>query len=893
MARHVSIVPHTHWDREWYSPFQTFRMRLVTVVDELLDRMERDPSYTRFLLDGQMAVVDDYLEVRPEAEARIRRLATAGRLSVGPWYILMDEFLVSGETIVRDLQMGLERAGAFGGAMPVGYLPDMFGHIAQMPQILRLAGFEHAVVWRGVPSQVDRTGFWWRAPDGSTVRAEYLVSGYGVGGSIPEDAKALVRRVAEYERELEGFLVDGLLYMNGNDHEAPQPWLGRVVAEANDLQDDYELRVSSLPEYLAEAPTEGLPTWSGELRSGARANLLMGVGSNRVDVKQAAAAAERAVERMAEPLAALYVPAEQWPARLLELAWRELVRNAAHDSICACSVDEVCNAVVHRFAEARQIGDGLAKASLSVLATSLTEAGPFVANPSSFTRSGLVEVDLPGSGEIEGAQLLRQRGEVLGDLRLRAAELDPLMNHLRSQQIDASTFINAVDVTEDEYGLQIELKAGPRLLAGLVMEEIKTDLRRRIEGRPDLSVRVLVTQQPTRRVLMRAEEVPGYGWKTLDADGGPLRVSPVRSDGPAVLDNGLVRVMVDDTDGTFSINGVAGFDRLVDGGDHGDTYNYSPPEHDAVVDRPQSVTIELLEDGPLRGRLLVTRRFVWPERIDDSTGSRVGEQAVEVRTGVEVRAGDPLVRVHTTLDNRCRDHRLRAHFPLPVPAEASHAECAFAVVERPLVAEGGPTERALATYPSRRFVHAGGLTVFHDGLLEYELLAPDGAEATDGPAGMLALTLLRVTAMLSRVEMAYRPLGAGPPIRTEGSQMQGRVEARYALLVEPQETSDWGRLYRMVDDALLPLAAANAPGGGSRPRSGAELSVAGAVVSSLRRADGTLELRVFNPSADPATVAVEGRSGWTVDLRGRPLQPFDGSVELRGWEIATLRLTEN
>ncbi|MGA2521624.1 MAG: hypothetical protein ABSG81_12510, partial [Acidimicrobiales bacterium] len=133
----VAIVPHTHWDREWYEPFQTFRLKLVKMLDGLLSLLESDPSYARVLLDGQMAVVDDYLAIRPENEGRIRALAAAGRLSMGPWYILMDEFLVSGETIVRDLQMGMLRGSAFGTTMEVGYLPDMFGHVTQMPQILR------------------------------------------------------------------------------------------------------------------------------------------------------------------------------------------------------------------------------------------------------------------------------------------------------------------------------------------------------------------------------------------------------------------------------------------------------------------------------------------------------------------------------------------------------------------------------------------------------------------------------------------------------------------------------------------------------------------------------------------------------------------------------------
>src|SRR5215211_4726236 len=166
-VRPVAVVPHTHWDREWYAPFPTFRQQLVELLDGLLPALESDPPCGHFLLDGQLALVDDYLAVRPEAVEVVRRLNAAGRISLGPWYVLMDEFLVSGETIVRNLQLGLERAAALGGAMEVGYLPDMFGHVAQMPQLLRRAGIGHAVVWRGVPAAVERTSFTWTAPDGS------------------------------------------------------------------------------------------------------------------------------------------------------------------------------------------------------------------------------------------------------------------------------------------------------------------------------------------------------------------------------------------------------------------------------------------------------------------------------------------------------------------------------------------------------------------------------------------------------------------------------------------------------------------------------------------------------------------------------------------------------
>src|SRR5207247_2119185 len=174
----VFLVPHTHWDREWYRPFQSFRISLVDVVDEVLARLEADEGL-RFTLDGQLATVDDYLEIRPEAEERIRALVRAGRLAIGPWQTLMDEFLVDGETTLRNLEAGLARAAHFGSAMRVGYLPDMFGHVAQMPQILRLAGIETAVVWRGVPAAIDFHRFVWERPDGSAVVAEYLHAGYG------------------------------------------------------------------------------------------------------------------------------------------------------------------------------------------------------------------------------------------------------------------------------------------------------------------------------------------------------------------------------------------------------------------------------------------------------------------------------------------------------------------------------------------------------------------------------------------------------------------------------------------------------------------------------------------------------------------------------------------
>ncbi len=873
--RPVAIVPHTHWDREWYAPFQTFRLRLVELLDELLPRLEADESFAHFLLDGQLAVVDDYLEVRPRAEALLARLATGGRLSVGPWYTLPDEFLVSGETLVRNLQLGLERAADFGGAMEVGYLPDTFGHIAQMPQLLQQFGFGHAVVWRGVPAAVNRTAFWWTAPDGSTVRAEYLPAGYSNGASIPDDADALVRRIAAHEGELGELLAGPLLFMNGSDHHVPQPWLGRVVAEANEAQDDYDIAVSSLADYLAAAPTEGLAAWTGELRSGARANLLAGVASNRVDIKQAAARAERALEQVAEPLCALFLPASRWPRAELALAWREVLRNAAHDSVCACSADAVVAAVLHRYAEATQVADGLAARALMSLGASLAQPGLAVVNPSHRRRGGVVELVVAGDHPPAGAQVLESRpGGPEGVRWTRAADVAALVGQIRGSRLDDTTFVRSIDVEEDGEGLQVVLRTMASVPEGSGLEEARRRLYAVLGEKRQAWYRLRVERIPVQRVLARVEDVAGYGWTTWSA--APLAVPPVTVEG-MTLANGRATVEVDPATGTFSLDGLAGFDRLVDQGDQGDTYTYCAPPLDHLVDEPTEVDVDVLEAGPVRAALAVRRSYDWPEGVDDATGARVGRRRTTVTTRLEVCAGERFVRVTTSFENRSRDHRLRAWFPLPTTATTSRAECAFAVVERGLEAEGGPSEPALPTFPSRRFVSAGGLTVAHEGLLEYEVV--DGGRA-------LALTLLRATGVISRGPMPARPEPAGPPLPVAGAQMLGPVVVRYAVQVGD------GDPYALVDDAFLPLTAVTAPGGGRLPPSGSALVVDGAEVSAVTRGRGGLELRVFNPTPTPTAVRLEGRSGWLVDLRGRPVAPFSDAFELGPWRIASARLAE-
>src|SRR3989442_3361634 len=143
------LIPHTHWDREWYLPRAAFQARLVPALDDLLERLQADPGYRSFLLDGQTVLVADYLSARPEREAELKTLVKTGRLQLGPWYVLTDELIPSGEALVRNLQLGAADAQRFGGRLDVLYSPDAIGHPAVAPTLAREFGIRAGVVWRG------------------------------------------------------------------------------------------------------------------------------------------------------------------------------------------------------------------------------------------------------------------------------------------------------------------------------------------------------------------------------------------------------------------------------------------------------------------------------------------------------------------------------------------------------------------------------------------------------------------------------------------------------------------------------------------------------------------------------------------------------------------------
>jgi hypothetical protein len=562
--------------------------------------------------------------------------------------------------------------------------------------------------------------------------------------------------------------------------------------------------------------------------------------------------------------------------------------------------------VVVRYAEARQIGDGLVADAVHELAATVdAPAGAtLVVNPTARARTGLVDVRIPGSGP---CHLVAPDGTPRPTQLVADARAEGFQTMVADQKVRwvldvmrgtefAGRQITRYEVNHDGTLYEVVLHEARGGEEHVDLTELKAEML--ALGEAGNTIRVFLSGAPVRHVVFDPGPVDGFGWACFTAAEGPTPPTAVRADG-VVLANEHLTVTVDDTDGTYTIEtadgiAISGLGRLVDGGDGGDTYNYSPPDDDIVIDRPVAVRVQAVEPGPVRAKLRIDAEYMWPRAAegDERACTRRTEETVQctVATTLELRTGEPFLRVRHDIDNQARDHRLRAEFPLPAAVAGSDAECAFTVVHRGLTAEGGLHEYPLPTFPSRRFVDASdgnaGLALVHDGLLEYEVV--DNGRR-------LALTLLRSVGYLSRTEPQLRPNPAGPQLALDKTQLLGRQRAEYAVVVH---AGDWraADCYGLADAVLVPFERTRVSGRSTRmrPAHGAALHVHGAEVSAVTRVPGGLVVRVFRTAAEdgPVTVEHEGvpARGFVVDLQGAPLRAFEGEITMRPWEIATLQL---
>ena len=877
------IVPHTHWDREWYRPFEVFRARLVQCIDALLDILKRDPSFSTFMLDGQASVLEDYCELRPDRKRELAAHIQSGRIATGPWYTLPDEFLVSGEGLIRNLLLGRARAKEFGHCMNVGYVPDSFGHAAAMPAIFRGFGVQHAVTWRGFGGEEGQNiAEWiWRSPDGSNVTMHHLHrDGYSAAtfhGLTPRAALQRFRHLQK--RSDERATTRHRLLLSGGDHHFPDPELPSVIRSLR-TSTGADIRMSSLEKFFkgidAEHPL--LNVLHGELHYGYRNAFVVssGVYSSRVILKQENRRIQRLYERYVEPLLALGmiqgVPVDR---ALLQRGWRELLRNHAHDSICGCSIDAVHDEMRTRFAKAEQIGNELIRSVMDKLAPGTTGArrddkSIMVFNPSASIRSGCATC---------------------------AVEL-----YLQDVVVGLNPDVEIAAMRAPAKGLRITDAQGKRVRFQITN---RAEAFGFAESRYDYPAQSRVDRIG---LLVETRTLPSLAWSSFSVASsarGAASSSRLRVRG-RTMENDSVRITVR-RDGTLDIvdkkSGqlFPGVHRFEDGGDVGDEYSYSPPQRDrAVTSGTGAARVKVLERGPLRATLEVRCALRIPVSAATNRQSRSRSTSLtEIVTRVSLYERSPIVHFETRLTNVSRDHRLRVVFPAPITSRNSYADQHFGVVRR-AHEEFNPVDFSIEhpspVHPMHRFVTVQdahlGVTLYSDGQPEYEW-HPRGK--------FLALTLLRCVGQLSGSDLITRPGGdAGWKNATPGAQCIGEQTFRYAMFAHAPD--DWESVQRPAEEYHTPFLtitrthrAKNIPGlfGIDHPA---------IVLSSVKPSErgGALIVRFYN-SAD-TTISCRLRFNRKVrkvsrtrldETANRPCPLVHSATELRlaAGEIVTLRLS--
>jgi mannosylglycerate hydrolase len=732
----LTLVSHTHWDREWYRTFQGFRARLVDTVDRILELVAEDPDF-RFLLDGQTIVLEDYLEVRPERRGDLAEACRSGKISIGPWYVQPDSLLPHGETHIRNLLEGRRVGEEFGGVSGVAYTPDSFGHPAQFPQIFAGFGLGPFVYWRGNGNEIDAlpAEYRWVAPDGTSVLAHHLAEGYFGACGLPEDtlsAAAFLQDLAlRLARRSSG---NHVLLMNGLDHAAPDAFVGRKL-EALRRATGWQVRRGLLEDFAADLSPEA-PSFTGELVGGRLANLLPGVWSSRMPIKYRNREVESALLDWAEPFTVLgevFAGLDEKPS--LRASWRSLLPNQAHDTLGGCSRDQVHRQSVARYDEAEELAHETTDRLLQRLAGApLVRRTPWsdslevaVFNPSPFWRSDSARISL------DAEPWLEFRGEYE-----RAVQVHPFLG-----------------ASENAAGF---------LADGAPTTLFECPDREGIRMAPEL---------PPREVEFLVRDVPPFGWRKISLSPAPAQ--PDQIDAERRISQDGLSLEVED-DGTFHLGtpdgSYPGLLAIEDAGDRGDTYDFDPVGGGILV--PDTVVVERRRHANGIWSLRCKRGFRIPAALRQDRAARASETVLlEIDCLARLVPGTGRVDVEMHVDDPGRDHRLRLLLPTGKPAASFMAATTFAMAVR---------DSTVA--PDDDWVHPAPRTFCHQGALAAGGLwvgAPGLPEAEVSPRGVMALTLQRSVEWLARTDLATRPEPAGPMIRTPEAQCLEPFSARLHL----------------------------------------------------------------------------------------------------------------
>jgi alpha-mannosidase len=823
------LIPHTHWDREWYLPQSIFLARLVPALDDLLVRLSSESGST-FLLDGQTVLLEDYLGVRPDREAAVVELVRSGRLQIGPWYVLADEFIPSAESLIRNLLTGQADAARFGGRSDVLYSPDAFGHPAIWPQLAGEFGIRFGVLWRGLggePGQ-ERDLYRWRGPDGREVLLYHLPpDGYEIGAALPADAERLPRVWSRIRSTLvERAASHQVAIFVGADHHAAHPDILQLQRLLSELEPGSQFRVSRLHEFFLAAAAESAsaPVLAGELRwSYGYTWTLQGVHGTRAPLKRLHSMVELALSGNADPLAALAATYRNRDRRpLLNHAWRQLLQSEFHDSIGGCTSDQVARQVGLRLQDAGNLASEIARTSLNELVGNdpdrvrdhpeLAEPQLVLWNPVPRPRSGVVIADLtwferdvlvgpPGDN-------LPRTGPGARPFHLVAADAA-----LPVQWLGRKPGYERLDAAR-HYPDQDEVDCTRVAFQPQVVKGMGFDVYRLGPG---------------------SKSVEGGAWLRGRSMGNELLEIRVGSGGAITLVDRRTRQLYRDV---LS---------LESSGDVGDTYTYAPPRPDRTDRARGNVAVRPLAHGPL----VTAMELRWALSRGPARGKT--REGVEARVALSLHAGSPLLRCTLELHNQARDHRLRARVRSGLPGVSATAGAQFGSVARPSVSHRASRyqrETPVATAPAHRFVACSsrnrGLALLTPGFFEYELQEN----------GDLLMTLLRSVGQLSRGDLPTRPGHAGWPTPTPEAQCVGQDRVQLALAPVTQAEVEQGTgLPQLWEDAFLPIRAQWLRQASPLSPAPVEIQLEGEglIFSSIKPAEQAsgLVLRCFNARPQP------------------------------------------
>lgn len=879
----VHIISHSHLDREWYLPYEQHHMRLIELFDDLFELFENDPDFKSFHLDGQTIPLDDFLEVRPEKEAQLRKYIQEGKLKIGPFYILQDDFLISSESNTRNMLVGINESKKWGEPVNLGYFPDTFGNMGQAPQMMKLAGIDAMAFGRGVKS----TGFNnavldeeystqyseinWEGSDGTEMFSLLFANWYSNGNEIPTEEKEAKKfwdiKLADAEKFAS---TRHLLMMNGCDHQPVQMDVSKAIKLANELYPDYEFVHSNFEDYLKEVQAElpkDIGSVKGELRSQETDGwyTLANTASSHVYIKQKNTDVQHLLEKVTEPLASMaFEITQEYPHDQLRYAWKTLMQNHPHDSICACSADSVHKGMMTRFENAEQVGLFLKDEALRHLQvatdTSLfpEDSRPFmVFNTLGQSKTATLDVTIEWERIPFTGRIPKEIYKELEDKKL------PAFNVIDSEG-------NQVDF--DFLGQEVSFNY---------------DL-------PKDAFRIpFMAQYVTIRIPLK--DMPAFSWNTFALVEAKQAVERKSFESNNVMENDFMKVDILDN-GTLTIydkieekvySDIMYFD---DTGDIGNEYIFKQANDDPILSSKEGeFSFRTLEQTELLHRVELKHLMLIPESADelldyerksvvDITQRKAKRSDVlipfEIKTEITLERDSRVLLFKSSFDNQAKDHRVRVVFDSKETSEYHYSESIFEVVKRPNGVSDA-WENPSNPQPQQGFTALNSLVVGNIGLNEYEILENR----------KLAVTLLRSTGELG--DWGYFP--------TPLAQCLGESTVEYSLAFQHEE--DRFQVYKDVKSQQIPFETVQtAVKKGGRQVQGQFIHFEGkqALVTALKRKEAAsdLILRAFNlsnESKDEMSVSKEGYQVFKTDLIETLLDESYTS-ELQAGEIKTVRL---